>query len=132
VDSEVTDMRSIVGSIAIVVAMAVTGCGDDGGGSGADGGNPPDQCDSVAGTWGVTGTCGADICDITQNGCSMALDCSGGVSSFAGSVDGNQVMFTGQTAGGVDGTCDGTITGNTMSVVCVTELGTCTFDAIRQ
>ena len=49
--------KSLV-AIAIVV-LSATACGGD-----DDGGENPEDCVDVRGTWGVTGTCGADICEM--------------------------------------------------------------------
>src|SRR5690242_12023149 len=57
---------------------------------------PPASCGNLAGRWGVDGTCGGDLCTITQGGCSItALTCDSGAHSTSGSLSGNQFMYTG-------------------------------------
>jgi hypothetical protein len=110
--------------VAIAMVLLSVACGGD------DGGNNPEDCDDIRGTWGVTGQCGADLCNITQNGCSIDLDCNA-ANSYSGSIDGSDVMFSG-TANGVDGDCTGSVSGTTMSGTCDTEFGPCDFSAVKQ
>lgn len=92
---------------------------------------PPGACASMAGTWGITGQCGADTCLITQTGCATDLDCGGGASSYTGSVSGNTFMYAGTAGGGQPATCSGTVDGNTMSGSCTIVGIPCSFTGQR-
>jgi hypothetical protein len=119
---EETIMKERLVAIAIVL-MAAAGCGGD------DGGDPDGECADVSGTWGFTGECGADLCQISQDGCAVDFDCD--ASAFTGTVDGDDLTLSG-SASGVDGDCTGTIDGDGMSGTCQTELGPCDFAGVRQ
>jgi hypothetical protein len=103
-------------------------CSSSSSGDGASNGN----CSSIAGTWGVSGTCGPDTCIITQNGCNTSFACGGGSVSYTGSVNGSNVSYAGKTAGGVDGTCSGTVQGSTMSGTCTVSGATCSYSAAKE
>jgi len=90
------------------------------------------SCTNISGTWGTTGSCGPDTCVITQNGCSTNFSCGGGATSYTGSVNGSNVSYAGKTAGGVDGSCTGTVQGNTMSGTCSVGGATCNFSAAKE
>jgi hypothetical protein len=110
-------------SLALVILLAV-GCGggdDDGNGA----------CADVSGTWDISGSCGDDVCVITQTGCNTAFDCQS-ASSYSGSVDGEHAHYAGTTVTGEQGTCDGTVSGDTMSGTCTVQGLTCSFNASRQ
>jgi hypothetical protein len=88
------------------------------------------ECASVAGRWRLSGTCGPDVCVITQQGCTVDLACRGGTVSYAGSVSGSTVEFAGRSGAGVAGTCHGTLTGKKLSGTCgVQGVPTCRFSA---
>ncbi len=96
-----------------------------------NGGGGNGNCSNIAGTWGVTGSCGPDTCVITQNGCNTNFSCGGGTHSYTGSVSGSSVSYAGQTSGGVQATCSGTVSGGTMSGTCSGAGATCSFSAAK-
>lgn len=119
-------MRGWKQVVMVGLAAAVSvGCGGSGSSSSS-------KCTNIAGTWGVTGACGPDNCVVTQNGCSTNFSCGGGSHSYTGSVSGNSVSYSGQTAGGVPATCSGTVSGATMSGTCSGAGASCTFAAAKQ
>jgi hypothetical protein len=88
------------------------------------------ECASVAGRWRLSGTCGPDVCVITQQGCAVDLACRGGTVSYAGTVSGGTVEFAGRSGAGVAGTCHGTLTGKKLSGTCgIQGVPTCRFSA---
>jgi hypothetical protein len=89
------------------------------------------SCADVSGRWTIDGDCGSDLCTIEQTGCSTVFDCMAGTAAYSGSVSGNAVSFTGTTAGGLPGTCQGTISGSEMSGTCTVHGFSCTFSANR-
>ena len=92
----------------------------------------PGACANLAGTWAISGACGADGCAITQVGCALTqVQCTSGAHSTSGSVMGNQFSYTGQSGGGAASTCSGTANGNTISGTCSTALGPCAFSGSR-
>lgn len=99
------------------VALAIAAC------SGGD-------CVDIAGTWTISGACGPDTCVITQSGCSTSFSCSGGSGSYTGSVSGSKVDYSGKSGTGVQGTCTGTVSGNTITGTCTPQgLPQCSFTA---
>lgn len=91
------------------------------------------SCVKVGGRWEISGTCGPDVCSISQRGCKVSLQCRSGSAARAGSVSGRVVDFSGESAVGVVATCRGTVTGNTMKGTCTPHsaqgLATCAFTA---
>jgi hypothetical protein len=119
-------------SISIAMLIACGGSDDDGDDQSPNIDAPQQgQCANIAGTWGITGGCGADTCDITQNGCSTDLDCSGGAASYTGTINGNSFMYSGTTAGGTPATCTGTINGSQLSGTCNVSGFPCDFSGQR-
>ena len=98
--------------------------------SSSDAGNG--SCSSIAGTWSTGGSCGPDVCVITQNGCNTSFSCGGGSRSYTGSVEGTSVSYSGKTVTGADGTCQGTLQGSTISGTCSVQGATCDFNATKQ
>jgi hypothetical protein len=92
---------------------------------------PTGTCSNIAGTWGITGSCGADMCVITQTACSTQLTCGGGASSYTGSITGNMFTYMGTTSGGVPASCSGTVNSNLMSGSCTVAGVPCTFNGQR-
>jgi hypothetical protein len=94
---------------------------------------PPAACANIAGSWGISGSCGSDVCTFTQVGCSITqVTCTSGAQSTSGALDGNDFTYTGTSGAGVPATCDGTITGDAFSGTCdVAGLGTCDFSGTR-
>ena len=92
---------------------------------------PPGACVDLAGTWGYTGTCGADVCTITQSGCVTQLACSGGAASYTGSVTGAQFSYAGTTGGGTPATCSGSLVAGQMTGTCTISGVTCAFTGQR-
>jgi hypothetical protein len=92
---------------------------------------PTGACGNIAGRWGIQGSCGADICDITQTGCSTALNCGGGAASYTGSITGNNFTYSGTAGGGTPATCNGVLAGNTMSGSCTVGGFPCDFTGQR-
>jgi len=94
-------------------------------------GDPP-ACANVAGTWEVDG-CGGDTCKIRQRGCSTSLACGGGAKSYSGSVQGDEVTYTGENVAGMTATCRATVRGDTMKGSCSSAgLPSCRFTATRE
>ena len=93
---------------------------------------PPNACGNLAGRWGVDGTCGGDLCTITQGGCSItALTCDSGAHSTSGSITGNQFTYAGVTRTGTPATCSGTIAGNMFAGSCTVVGVMCQFSRTR-
>jgi hypothetical protein len=92
---------------------------------------PTGACSNMAGTWGITGSCGADTCVITQTACSTQLSCGGGASSYTGSITGNMFMYMGTTSGGVAASCSGTLNGGSMTGSCTVSGLPCAFNGQR-
>jgi hypothetical protein len=86
-------------------------------------------CATLAGRWLTSGTCGDDVCQISQVDCAITqVSCSSGAHSTSGSVDNDQFTYTGVSGAGVPATCNGTLSGGTISGTCtVNGAGTCTF-----
>jgi hypothetical protein len=105
--------------------------GSGGSGQGA-GGSGPGACETIAGTWGIGGECGTEICVITQSGCTTVVSCQGGAASYTGSVDGDGFSYAGTSAEGVPSSCEGTISGNAMAGTCRNAAGTCAFVGARE
>lgn len=121
---------ALAGALCFGCSGKTSGSGNSSGGSSGSGNNG--NCTSIAGTWGVTGTCGADTCVVTQSGCNTNFSCGGGTHSYTGSVSGNSVSYAGQTAKGINATCSGTVNGASMSGTCSGAGATCTFAATRK
>ena len=104
-------------SIPMVLALAV-GCG---GGTSQD----PD-CDSIAGMWDIDGTCGDDLCTITQNGCAITgVSCTSGARSTSGSLDADEFSYTGTSGAGLPATCSGTVDGDALAGSCTAVVSAC-------
>lgn len=83
-------------------------------------------CQSVQGTWTLTGTCTASSCTVAQTGCSASWSCDDGTVG-EGNVSGTQWSFT---TG--DGTiCSGSISGDTATGSCTTQGLSCELGATR-
>ena len=63
-----------------------------------------DKCADVSGIWTLTGDCQDNSCTISQNVCSVSLDCSPTGTVYSGTVSGNLLSF-----GDGSGTCSGTV-----------------------
>jgi hypothetical protein len=111
-------VRRLSSLLVAVLASALAACGQT------------TTCSNVAGTWGITGGCGADVCRISQTGCGTTFDCDG-ARGTSGSVSGSDVTWSGTTAGGVPGTCRGTVGGSTITGTCDVSGATCDFVAMR-
>jgi hypothetical protein len=116
-------------------ALALAGCATDDDDAG-DGGTPDNgACVTVAGTWQLRGTCGEDVCTITQSGCSLsAVTCVSGARSTSGVVTGSNFSYDGYGAGGGPlSTCSGSSTGSTLSGSCRPAAGgaSCGFSGTR-
>jgi hypothetical protein len=111
-----------------------TGGGNTGGsgtgGSGTGGGSG--ACESIAGIWTIGGGCDADVCSIEQTGCTTSVACGGGALSFTGTVTGDQFSYAGESGGGLNGSCQGTVDGDTITGTCVNTFGTCSFTGTKQ
>jgi hypothetical protein len=114
-----TSMRMAIAAAALLGAALLASCGDDSGSS----------CSNIAGTWQISGACGADTCVVTQSGCSTNFSCAGGTVAYTGSVSGTSVSYGGKTATGADGTCAGTLSGNAITGTCTSNSQTCSFTA---
>lgn len=113
----------------VLVVCACTDRNNDPDPQGVDAANP--ACSNIAGTWGITGGCGADTCVITQAGCTTQLDCGGGASSYTGSITGNTFMYSGTAGGGTPASCSGTLNGSLMSGSCNVAGVPCSFSGQR-
>lgn len=102
------------------------------GGGGTSGSNGGGDCANIVGIWAIDGGCGADVCTISQNGCTTSLLCGSGSVSYTGSLSGDQVTYSGESGGGLESTCQGTVNGGTMTGTCTSSLGSCPFSAQRQ
>ncbi len=111
-----------------------SGSGTSGSGSGTSGasGSGNAACVGLGGIWVISGDCGPDVCDIDQTECATSVLCGGGAVLYAGSVANNQFTYTGETGSGLDSTCQGSVTGDTIAGTCTTALGTCSFTGQRQ
>jgi hypothetical protein len=87
------------------------------------------SCADLAGRWMTSGTCGDDVCQISQTGCAItAVSCDSGAHSTSGSVDNGNFSYTGVSGTGVPSTCNGGLSGDTISGTCnVNGVGSCTF-----
>ena len=131
--------RSCLLGLALSVSLGVlgsTGCsagvnGSGGGGGGGGSSSGGGSCTNISGTWTVSGDCGADTCVVTQAECSTNFACGGGSASYSGTVAGDSVSYAGRNAAGVQGTCQGTVNGRTMSGTCMQQgsAATCSFAA---
>lgn len=118
--------RFLVMSILVLFAACAADNGD-GGGDGAD------ACETLAGTWEIAGTCGPDVCTITQSGCAITqVSCTSGARSTSGDIDGDDYRYTGTSGGGVAATCSGTASGNSLAGSCTTPAGTCSVTGTRR
>jgi hypothetical protein len=95
---------------------------------------PQSGCASIAGTWFTEGTCGSDVCRITQNGCAITqVTCDSGAHSTSGTINGSQFSYTGESGTGTPATCSGTLSGGSFAGTCnINGLGTCGFNGQRQ
>jgi hypothetical protein len=132
-------------ALSCVLSLAIAACGGSGDGdddppgddtSGDPDARPPDgmqACATISGSWGISGSCGADLCTFTQAGCAITqVDCTSGAHSTSGSLTANAFTYTGVSGDDIPATCNGTITGNSMAGTCdVAGLGTCDFSGTR-
>jgi hypothetical protein len=116
----------------LLLASLVAACVNNSPPPPVDGPGSGPTCGNLAGTWGVDGTCGADVCVVTQDGCSTTVACSNGAASYAGSITGNDFTYSGTTASGIPATCNGTLSGNALSASCVVESAPCTVNGVRR
>lgn len=118
-------MRALALTVLTIATLtAMPGCGDDDGGPGG-------SCSNVTGTWQVMGACGADVCIVTQTGCSTSFSCGSGTRALTGSVSGTSVTWSGDGPTGAPGTCNGTVSGSAMSGTCNTAGVLCDYTATR-
>ena len=90
-------------------------------------------CAEVDGTWDVSGSCGADLCTVTQNGCTAMLRCSAGAGAYTGSVDRTVLHYSGINGDGAYGTCEGSVDGAKIEGTCATSgYPSCTFSASKR
>jgi hypothetical protein len=123
---------SYLRQLALALPLVIAACSSNSGGPTPDSPDHNPACASVAGTWTIGGSCGPDVCNITQNGCTTSLSCSGGAASYAGSIDGSSFTYTGTTADGDPATCTGTTTPGKLSGTCTIDGGvTCNFTGSR-
>jgi hypothetical protein len=83
----------------------------------------------------VAGECGEDICVISQEGCKTTFKCGlDGAQGYTGTVKGTAVEYSGTTAEGVPGTCNGTVSasGTTYSGSCKAAGETCQLVATKK
>jgi hypothetical protein len=136
-------------ALSCVLSLAIAACGGSGDGDDDPPGDdtsgdpdarpggtpdaPPAACATISGSWGISGSCGADLCTFTQAGCAITqVDCTSGAHSTSGSLTGNSFTYTGVSGDDIPATCDGVITGTSMAGTCnVAGLGTCDFSGTR-
>jgi hypothetical protein len=108
----------------LLLCLALLACTNNSTNTGDDA-----ACSDLAGRWVTSGTCGDDVCQISQNACSLtAVTCSSGAHSTSGTVDGDAFSYTGVSGAGAAATCSGTLTGGNISGTCtVNGAGTCSF-----
>ena len=85
-------------------------------------------CQDGSGVWMLGGNCefSTETCTATQDGCDISIACS--LATVTGSVDGSLVSLS-----SADGTCDVTMTDNSMSGTCRDPVGqTCSLTGIRE
>jgi len=120
-------------SIRLILIALLVACG--GGSDPTPGSDAPPQsaCDSIAGTWDIDGTCGDDLCTITQNGCAITgVTCTSGSRSTSGTLDDNGFSYTGTSGAGAPATCSGTVNGNSLAGTCSSAGTTCTISGARR
>jgi hypothetical protein len=89
-------------------------------------------CPNIAGTWDLRGLCGTDICEITQNFCSITLSCDSGASA-TGSVVAGSIVYSGSRPDGTRTTCTGSGSATRVEGRCNPDKGiSCTFTATRE
>lgn len=125
---------SLPSVLALLAALAIGACAtDDADDDGPGGGNG--ACVTVAGTWQLRGTCGDDVCTITQSGCTLsAVSCVSGARSTSGLVSGSNFSYDGYGGGGGPlSNCTGSANGNALTGSCRPAAGgaACNFNATR-
>lgn len=134
-------MSKLASSLSLAVLTSLTaavlalgGCATDDADEGSPGGGPG-NCVTVAGTWQLRGSCGEDVCTITQSGCTLsAVNCVSGARSTSGLINGSDFSYDGYGAGGGPlSTCSGSSSGNAISGTCRPAAGgaSCTFSGTR-
>jgi hypothetical protein len=120
-------------AVCLLASSACVNNGSPDGDDDGDGTTPTPACAALAGSWVISGVCGADLCSISQTGCTLTqVSCTSGSHSTSGTVNGSQFMYTGESGGGADATCSGTATGGMMSGTCtVAGGGTCSFSGSK-
>jgi hypothetical protein len=116
-------MRVMTLGLLAIVGLAIdqAGCSSS---------NTSSSCTNIAGQWTVSG-CSNPTCSVSQNVCTVQISCS--VISFAGTVSGSSLDITAFGAdGGVVQTCQGTISGATMTGMCQSGTGVCSYTATKQ
>jgi len=115
-----------LGAAAALVSVSLLGCPGGGGGGGS--------CPEISGTWNAGGSCTSASCEITQDGCSITLECSDG-RTFEGTVSKSSARFrdtdascNGQLEGLEDDDGDGTIS-PVLQGSCTVEGDMCDFSA---
>jgi hypothetical protein len=117
----------------VIGLMLATACTSNGGGGTPPTDAPSSACQSIAGTWTVGGTCGADLCTMTQAACAITqVQCNSGAHSTSGTISGAQFMYTGVSGGGVPATCSGTLNGGTFAGTCTISGVQCSVNGKRQ
>ena len=123
--------------LILSIAIALPGCnnssGDDSSGDDSSGDDSSSDCADLRGSWEIDGTCGDDVCTISQAGCAITqVNCVSGARSTSGDIDGNHFSYTGTSGAGLPATCSGSLSGSAISGTCVTEgAGDCTFSGDR-
>ncbi len=86
-------------------------------------------CGTMAGTWAYGGMCGANKCEVAQNGCALHILCNETI-DYEGTVTGSTFTYAGKDGAGFVHTCTGSIAGTSLSGSCaVPSSGSCTFTA---
>jgi hypothetical protein len=81
------------------------------------------------GSWNLAGMCGADLCEVSQTGCTLHVLCNETI-DYTGSVAGAMFTYSGTDTSGHVHTCNGMIEGTSLAGSCsVTNSGSCTFTA---
>ena len=95
----------LVGSLVITTLALACSSSNSGGGSGT--------CANVDGSWNLSGACPDNACTISQNGCSITVNCSPSGDVYTGSVTDTGISF-----GDTSGNCSGSVNGKTSSGSC--------------
>jgi hypothetical protein len=87
------------------------------------------NCADLAGRWTTSGTCGDDVCQISQTDCAITqVSCSSGAHSTSGTVNNDSFSYTGVSGAGVPATCNGSLAGGMISGTCTVNGATCSFN----